>query len=198
MAGPGALSSLRLLPLCFRSFLPHHVPTPHPSLMLPFLALTAAHRLFPPSSPLTSLASASAAHSTTSSMSGISTHCPTSCGPRQRAGSHTYSGMGWAFPGSGLGYRAPRPKTGTGQEKNKSVISFPGYWCWGSLSSPGIHTHPRPAARPPYTHATPSSCCSSGWAPSLQSGAVSRARKPTETLSFTLASFQDPEGPVNC
>ncbi|GAB5576613.1 dol-P-Man:Man(5)GlcNAc(2)-PP-Dol alpha-1 [Prionailurus iriomotensis] len=46
-----------------------------------------------PSSPPTSLASASAAPSTTSSTSGISTHCPTSCGPRLHAGLHICSGL---------------------------------------------------------------------------------------------------------
>ncbi|XP_029795629.1 dol-P-Man:Man(5)GlcNAc(2)-PP-Dol alpha-1,3-mannosyltransferase isoform X2 [Suricata suricatta] len=99
-----------------------------------------------PSSPPTLLASASAAHSTTSSTSGISTHCPTSCGPRLHAGLHICSGC----------------------------------WCWASSSSPGIHTHPHPAALLPCTYATLSSCCSSGWAPSLSPGASSTARKPTE------------------
>ncbi|KAM5333083.1 dol-P-Man:Man(5)GlcNAc(2)-PP-Dol alpha-1,3-mannosyltransferase isoform 2-T2 [Glossophaga mutica] len=52
--------------------------------------------LFLPSSPPTSLAFASAVLSTTSSTSGISTHCPTSCGPHLHAGSHTCSGC-WCW-----------------------------------------------------------------------------------------------------
>uniref|UniRef100_F1M8K7 Dol-P-Man:Man(5)GlcNAc(2)-PP-Dol alpha-1,3-mannosyltransferase n=1 Tax=Rattus norvegicus TaxID=10116 RepID=F1M8K7_RAT len=61
--------------------------------------LTPNHRLSPSSSPPTSLASASAAPSTPSFMSGTSTRCPTSCGPRPHAGSHTCSGC-WCWDSS--------------------------------------------------------------------------------------------------
>ncbi|XP_005006917.1 dol-P-Man:Man(5)GlcNAc(2)-PP-Dol alpha-1,3-mannosyltransferase isoform X3 [Cavia porcellus] len=117
----------------------------HLSLLLLF-ALRRWHRSFPPCSPPTSSASASAAPCTTSSTCGTSTHCPTSCGPRLRAGSHTCSDC----------------------------------WCSGSSSSPGTHTHPRPTALPPCTHATLSSCCSSGWALSLSPRVPSTAGRPTE------------------
>ncbi|XP_076973850.1 dol-P-Man:Man(5)GlcNAc(2)-PP-Dol alpha-1,3-mannosyltransferase isoform X1 [Tamandua tetradactyla] len=126
----------------------------HLTLLLTF-ALCRWHRLFLPSSPPTSLASASAAPSTTSSTSGISTRCPTSCGPCLHAGSHTYSGC----------------------------------WCWGSSSSPGTHTLLHPAALPPCMYAMPSSCCSSGWAPSLSPRASSTARKDTEIHSFPSSAF---------
>ncbi|KAM9088561.1 dol-P-Man:Man(5)GlcNAc(2)-PP-Dol alpha-1,3-mannosyltransferase isoform 6-T6 [Megaptera novaeangliae] len=125
---------------------------------------TPSATLFLPSSPPTSLASASAAPFTTSSTSGISTHCPTSCGPRLHAGSHTCSGC----------------------------------WCWGSLSSPGTHTHPRPAALVPCTCAMLSSCCSSGWAPSLSPRPSSTARKPTEIHLFPSSLFSGPWMGMDC
>ncbi|XP_060006131.1 dol-P-Man:Man(5)GlcNAc(2)-PP-Dol alpha-1,3-mannosyltransferase isoform X2 [Lagenorhynchus albirostris] len=137
--------------------------TAHLTLLLLF-ALCRWHRLFLPSSPPTSLASASAAPFTTSSTSGISTHCPTSCGPRLHAGSHTCSGC----------------------------------WCWGSLSSPGTHTHPRPAALVPCTCAMLSSCCSSGWAPSLSPRSSSTARKPTEIHLFPSSLFSGPWLGMDC
>ncbi|KAM9088563.1 dol-P-Man:Man(5)GlcNAc(2)-PP-Dol alpha-1,3-mannosyltransferase isoform 8-T8 [Megaptera novaeangliae] len=137
--------------------------TVHLTLLLLF-ALCRWHRLFLPSSPPTSLASASAAPFTTSSTSGISTHCPTSCGPRLHAGSHTCSGC----------------------------------WCWGSLSSPGTHTHPRPAALVPCTCAMLSSCCSSGWAPSLSPRPSSTARKPTEIHLFPSSLFSGPWMGMDC
>ncbi|XP_010335940.3 dol-P-Man:Man(5)GlcNAc(2)-PP-Dol alpha-1,3-mannosyltransferase isoform X3 [Saimiri boliviensis] len=127
----------------------------HLTLLLLF-ALCRWHRSSLPSSPPTSLASASAAPSTTSSTSGISIHCPTSCGPRLHAGSHTCSGC----------------------------------WCWGSSSSPGTHTPPRPAALRPCTCAMPSSCCSSGWARSLSPRAPNTARKPTEIHPFPSATLR--------
>ncbi|XP_027268856.1 dol-P-Man:Man(5)GlcNAc(2)-PP-Dol alpha-1,3-mannosyltransferase isoform X3 [Cricetulus griseus] len=75
----------------------------HLTLLLLF-ALCRWHRSFPPCSPPTSLASAVAVPCTTSFMSGISTHCPTSCGPCLHAGSHTCLGC-WcwdslSFPGT--------------------------------------------------------------------------------------------------
>lgn len=66
-------------------------------------------------------------------------------------------------------------------------FSSPGCWCWGSLSSPGTHTHPRPAAPLPCMCAMLSSCCSSGWAPSLSPRASSTARKPTEIHLFPFS-----------
>nr|XP_040126138.1 dol-P-Man:Man(5)GlcNAc(2)-PP-Dol alpha-1,3-mannosyltransferase isoform X3 [Ictidomys tridecemlineatus] len=129
----------------------------HLTLLLLF-ALCRWHRLFLPSSPPTSLVSASAALSTTNSMSGISTHCPTSCGPCLHTGSHTCSGC----------------------------------WCWGSSSSPGIHTHLHPAALLPCTYAMLSSCCSSGWARSLSPRTSSTSRKPTEIYPFPSSPLSGP------
>uniref|UniRef100_A0A8D2D4W2 Dol-P-Man:Man(5)GlcNAc(2)-PP-Dol alpha-1,3-mannosyltransferase n=1 Tax=Sciurus vulgaris TaxID=55149 RepID=A0A8D2D4W2_SCIVU len=126
--------------------------------------LTPNHRLFLPSSPPTSLVSASAAPSTTSSMSGISTHCPTSCGPCLHTGSHICSGC----------------------------------WCWGSLSSPGIHTHLHPAAQLPCTYAMLSSCCSSGWVHSLSPRTSSTARKPTKIYPFPPVHSQHPGWDRHC
>lgn len=73
-----------------------------------------------------------------------------------------------------------------------AYFSSPGCWCWGSLSSPGTHTHPRPAALLPCTCAMLSSCCSSGWAPSLSPRPSSTARKPTEIHLFLSSPFSGP------
>ncbi|XP_048203200.1 dol-P-Man:Man(5)GlcNAc(2)-PP-Dol alpha-1,3-mannosyltransferase isoform X2 [Perognathus longimembris pacificus] len=80
----------------------------HLALLLLF-ALRRWHRLFPPCSPPTSSASALAAPFTTSSMCGISTLCPTSCGPCLPAGSHTCSGC-WCWDSSSSPGTRTRPR----------------------------------------------------------------------------------------
>ncbi|XP_023606384.1 dol-P-Man:Man(5)GlcNAc(2)-PP-Dol alpha-1,3-mannosyltransferase isoform X1 [Myotis lucifugus] len=87
---------------------------------------------------------------------------------------------------SGISTHCP---TSCGPRLHAGSHTCSGCWCWGSLSSPGTHTHPRPAALLPCTCAMLSSCCSSGWAPSLSPRAPSTARKPTE---ITSAPFSGP------
>lgn len=144
-------------------------------------------------------------------MSGISTHCPTSCGPCLHAGSHTCSGTDWdSLEGLGKGSGSPLLKAvttegdgvdgwvGVGHEKPnaadlevvKTHFSFPGCWCWDSLSFPGIHTRPHPSALLPCTCAMLSSCCSSGSPLSSFLRASSRAGKLTEIRPFLLELAQ--------
>ena len=97
----------------------------------------------------------------------------------------------WVGPGEGKGQGVPQPKAITMEgprnwTKPGVYFSSPGCWCWGSLSSPGTHTRPRPAALLPCTYAMLSSCCSSGWAPSPFPRASHTARKPTEIHLFLI------------
>lgn len=62
------------------------------------------------------------------------------------------------------------------------------------MSSPGTHTHPRPAALLPCTCAMLSFCCSCGWAPSLSPRPSSTARKPTEIYLYPILRTLDADG----
>lgn len=87
----------------------------------------------------------------------------------------------------GLSMRNPGA---TGLEMDKTRVSFPGCWCWDSLSFPGTHIHPRRSALPPCTYATLSSCCSSGCPLSLPPRTSSLAGKLTEIHLLRLGLTQ--------
>lgn len=178
--------------------------SPYP-LLLP-LALTTAYRLFLyPSSPPTSLASASAAPFTTSSTFGISTHCPTSCGPRLPARAHTLLRY-WLSPGGEDGWEAPHPKAMTGgavgelkscrpRDRMRPKTSLHSrLLVLGLTSSPGTHTHPRLAALPPCMHAMQLPSCSSGWAPSPSPRPSRTAKSPLRPSCSLPVHSRDPMG----
>ncbi|XP_019524278.1 PREDICTED: dol-P-Man:Man(5)GlcNAc(2)-PP-Dol alpha-1,3-mannosyltransferase isoform X1 [Hipposideros armiger] len=138
---------------------------------LPVLRLVFPHAALPPVGHACTLA-----HTPAQVLAGT----PWGVGEREGLGSSSSQGCDHGGAGGEL------KGWGPGTTKPGAYFSSAGCWCWGSLSSPGTHTHLRPAALLPCTCAMLSFCCSCGWAPSLSPRPSSTARKPTEIYLYPI------------